>query len=220
MYALLEAAFKDEASAYRFVEERVWPQGPVCPHCGGAERIGRMNGKTTRMGSYKCYACRKPFTVKIGTVWEDSHVPLHLWLQAIYLLCTTRTSISISGLQRALGVTLITASLMAERINAALEAGHVLLPDATGGHALDAVEDDHGTEKPLPKAKQLVQKIRARALSERHQTSAGGSADERLQVNLPADVLPPATETLSLIPPAAGMRLELKPLAIDGSPLG
>jgi transposase-like protein len=52
----------------------------VCPHCGGVDRISKMGGKSTRIGAYKCYQCRKPFTVKIGTIFEASHVPMNLWL--------------------------------------------------------------------------------------------------------------------------------------------
>jgi transposase-like protein len=68
----------------------VWPEGPVCPHCGGVERISKMQGKSTRKGLYKCYQCRKPFTVRMGTIFESSKVPLHVWLQAMYLLPVQR----------------------------------------------------------------------------------------------------------------------------------
>lgn len=165
MYASLEAAFRDEAAAYRFVEGRVWPNGPVCPHCGGTDRIGKMNGKSTRIGTYKCYACRKPFTVKMGTVWEDSHVPLRLWLQAVYLLCTTQTSISIGSLQRTLGVTLITTTFMAERICSALEVEKIDKDETVETPADEIAEGSPG--KPIPKARQLVGRIRARVLAER-----------------------------------------------------
>ena len=86
--------FHDEAAAYAFVEERVWPDGPTCPHCGGVERIGKLNGKSTRIGVYKCYQCRSKFTVKVGTVFESSHVPLHIWLQAVALLTASKKGIS------------------------------------------------------------------------------------------------------------------------------
>jgi transposase-like protein len=78
--------FHDEPAAYRWVEAHIWPRGPVCPHCGGAASISKMRGKSTRIGTYKCYQCRKPFTVKIGTILEGSHLPLNLWLQAIHLI--------------------------------------------------------------------------------------------------------------------------------------
>ena len=67
---LSDRHFHDEVAAYQFVEERVWPNGPICPHCGGVDRISAMKGKSTRIGTYKCYQCRKPFTVKVGTVLE------------------------------------------------------------------------------------------------------------------------------------------------------
>ena len=67
-----EQYFHNEVAAYKFVESKIWPNGPVCPHCGGFERISPMKGKSTRIGTYKCYQCRKPFTVKIGTIFEAS----------------------------------------------------------------------------------------------------------------------------------------------------
>lgn len=62
--------FHDEQAAYAFLEARVWPNGPVCPHCGGTDRISKMKGKSTRIGAYKCYQCRSKFTVKVGTVFR------------------------------------------------------------------------------------------------------------------------------------------------------
>ena len=87
--------FHSEEAAYEFAEARLWPDGPTCPHCGATkEHVGRLRGKTNRIGLYKCYACRKPFTVKIGTVFESSHVPMRVWLQAIYLFCSSKKGIS------------------------------------------------------------------------------------------------------------------------------
>jgi transposase-like protein len=82
--------FQNEAAAFAYVEARLWPTGPVCPHCQGTDHIGRLNGKTTRPGLRKCYACKKPFTVRMGTIFEDSHLPLHLWLQIIHLMCCSK----------------------------------------------------------------------------------------------------------------------------------
>lgn len=117
---LSASALQSEAAAYAWVEERLWPNGPVCPHCGGVERISKMNGKSTRIGTYKCYQCRKQFTVKVGTVFEDSHVPMRIWLQAIYLLCSSKKGISSNQLSRTLGVTLKTAWFMGHRIREAM----------------------------------------------------------------------------------------------------
>jgi transposase-like protein len=119
--SILEAdALQNENAAYAWVEVRLWPNGPVCPHCGGVDRISKMKGKSTRVGVYKCYQCRKQFTVKVGTVFEDSHVPMRLWLQAMYLLCSSKKGISSHQLHRTLGVTLKTAWFMSHRIREAM----------------------------------------------------------------------------------------------------
>ena len=129
---------KNETDALAWVEARVWPNGPVCPHCGGFDRIGKMGGKATRIGLYKCYQCRKQFTVKVGTVFEDSHVPMNLWLQAMYLLCSSKKGISSNQLARTLGVTLKTAWFMSHRIR---EAMRVVGVEPMGG-AGEVVESD------------------------------------------------------------------------------
>ena len=120
MSILSQPQFHNEAAAYKWVEARVWPEGPNCPHCGGVERIGKMEGKSTRMGVYKCYQCRKPFTVKVNTVFESSHVKLHLWLQAMFLMASSKKGISSNQLHRTLGVTLKTAWFMSHRIREAM----------------------------------------------------------------------------------------------------
>ena len=118
---LSAAQFHNEEAAYEWVEARLWPQGPVCPHCGCAkEHVGKLQGKSTRPGLYKCYGCRKPFTVKMGTVMEASHVPLRVWLQAIYLLCSSKKGISTRQLQRTFGCGLKTAWFLSHRIREAM----------------------------------------------------------------------------------------------------
>src|SRR6202044_1797208 len=131
--SILESkCFQYEAAAYRWVEARVWPEGPICPHCGGVDRISKMAGKSTRIGTYKCYQCRKPFTVKVGTIFESSHVPLRLWLQAMFLMASSKKGISSNQLHRVLGVTLKTAWFMAHRIREAMRDG-VLAPFGSDG---------------------------------------------------------------------------------------
>ena len=130
MSSILNAPFfHDEACAYEYVEAHLWPNGPVCPHCGNADqgRIGRLAGKTTRPGLRKCYACRKPFTVKVGTIFEDSHAPMRYWLQAIFLMCSSKKGVSTRQLQRTLGVGLKTAWFMGHRIR------HAMAPAADAG---------------------------------------------------------------------------------------
>jgi transposase-like protein len=130
--------FHNEDEAFAYVEARVWPEGPVCPHCGGVERISKMQGKSTRKGLYKCYQCRKPFTVRMGTIFESSKVPLHVWLQAMYLVAGSKKGISSHQLARTLGLTVKTAWFLSHRIREAMREGGLAPFGADGG----AVEVD------------------------------------------------------------------------------
>ena len=120
MSNLSKPHFHNEEAAYEFVESKLWPDGPVCPHCKENKRISKMRGKSTRIGLYKCYACRKQFTVKIGTIFECSHVKMHVWLQAIYMVAGSKKGVSSNQLHRTLGVTLKTAWFMSHRIREAM----------------------------------------------------------------------------------------------------
>src|SRR5437016_10663069 len=115
--------FQDEAEAYKWVEAHLWPDGPVCPRCGQLDRSTKMQGKSTRIGVYKCYDCRKPFTVKIGTIFEDSHIKMHVWLQGLFLIASSKKGISSNQLHRSLGVTLKSAWFMSHRIRDAMRSG-------------------------------------------------------------------------------------------------
>lgn len=119
---LSDVHYHSEEAAYAYVEARIWPLGPVCPHCGNAEsdRIGRLLGKTTRIGLYKCYACRQPFNVKVGTVFEKSHVSMHVWLQAIYLMSASKKGISTRQLQRTFRCSMKTAWFLGHRVREAM----------------------------------------------------------------------------------------------------
>lgn len=139
MSNLSKKHFHDEQAAYDYVEARIWPNGATCPKCGERERVSKMGGKSTRIGVYKCYKCRKPFTVKVGTVFESSHVKMNLWLQAIYLICASKKGISSNQLHRILGVTLKTAWFMSHRIREAMRDG-VLAPMGGAGGIVEADE--------------------------------------------------------------------------------
>jgi transposase-like protein len=143
--ALSAPHFHNEEVAYAYVEARIWPEGPVCPHCGGVERISKMGGKSTRIGAYKCYQCRKPFTVKIGTIFEASHVPMNVWLQAMYLIAGSKKGISSNQLHRTLGVTLKTAWFMSHRIREAMRSGD-MSPFGSSGGIVEADETFIGRE--------------------------------------------------------------------------
>jgi transposase-like protein len=138
MSALSSPFFHDEQAAYDFVEGRLWARGRVCPKCGVIGQSGKLNGKSTRIGVYKCYACRKPFTVKVGTIFESSHLPMRLWLQAIFLIASSKKGISTNQLHRTLGITLKAAWFLSHRIRAAMQDGGLELFGMNGG----AVEVD------------------------------------------------------------------------------
>jgi transposase-like protein len=115
-----EPRFQTEEAAYAYVEAIVWPNGRVCPHCGVVDKSGPLKGKSTRHGVYKCYACRKPFTVKVGTIFEKSHVPMHIWLQAMHLLCSSKKGFSANQFCRVLGVDFKTGWFIGHRIREAM----------------------------------------------------------------------------------------------------
>ena len=108
--------FHDEAAAVAFIEARIWPNGPVCPHCGENARLGRLNAKGFKLGMWKCYACRKKFAVTVGTVMESSHIPLRVWLQGMHLMCSSKKGFSANQLHRILGITLKSAWFLGHRI--------------------------------------------------------------------------------------------------------
>src|SRR5271154_4689246 len=142
---------QDEEAAYAFLEARVWPNGPVCPHCGCTGRIKALAGKTTRVGLRKCYDCMKPFTVKVGTVFESSHVPLHIWLQAVHLMVSSKKGISSNQLHRTLGVTLKTAWFMSHRIRLAMQMPAEQEPMGGAGKTVEVDETYIGRVQGVPK---------------------------------------------------------------------
>ena len=146
MSLLSQKHLQDEQAAYKWVETHVWPDGPKCPHCGEQKRVSKMKGKATRIGLYKCYRCRKQFNVKIGTIFEKSHVKMHIWLQAFYLICGSKKGISSHQLHRTLGVTLKTAWFMGHRIREAMRSGS-LSPMGGGGGIVEADETYFGQQK-------------------------------------------------------------------------
>ncbi len=134
MSVLSREYFHNEAKAFEHVESILWPQGPVCPHCGNMGRIYKLEGVYTkstkknpegveRHGLKKCGECRKQFTVRIGTIFEESHIPLHKWLQAIHLMCSSKKGISSNQLHRVLEITLKSAWFLSHRIREAMREG-------------------------------------------------------------------------------------------------
>lgn len=152
MSILNKKHFYNEKAAYAFVEAHVWPDGRVCPHCGVVGENSPLKGSSTRIGVYKCYACRKPFTVKVGTIFESSHIPLHKWLQAIFLLSSSKKGISSNQLARTLEITLKSAWFMSHRIREAMRDGS-LSPLGGEGKIVEADETYHGPVSNPPKTR-------------------------------------------------------------------
>ena len=123
--------FHDIDAAYAKLESILWPHGPVCPRCGSLDRIRNVRGKTARPGLRRCGACKRQFTVTVGTVFESSHVPLNLWLQAAHLMCSSKKGMSSHQIHRILGVQYNTAWFMAMRLREAMREGR--FPEALGG---------------------------------------------------------------------------------------
>ena len=143
--------FKTEEGAFAYVESRLWPNGPVCPHCGNCDgsRIRKMTGKTTRLGLHKCNECRKPFTVRMGTIFESSHLGLHLWLQVIHLMCASKKGISTNQIQRMLQCSMKTAWFLSHRIREAMASG-TLPPLGGEGKTVEIDETFYGTRYQKP----------------------------------------------------------------------
>ncbi|MBV9860736.1 MAG: IS1595 family transposase [Alphaproteobacteria bacterium] len=152
---LNEPYFSDEQAAFDRLEAIVWPHGIVCPHCGVIGEARPLRGVKdkagrTRIGLKKCYACRKQFTVRVGTVFEASHVPLHIWFQACFLMCSSKKGISSNQLHRTLGVTLKTAWFMSHRLR---EAMRVLQMEPLGGAGKEVEADETFIGQKRPKAR-------------------------------------------------------------------
>jgi transposase-like protein len=118
MSILSQPHFHNEAAAIARLEEIVWPTGPMCPRCGGQERITPVNGG--RAGLRRCGPCKREFTVTVGTIFHRSHVKLHKWFQAAHLLASSKKGISSHQLHRTLGLTYKTAWFMSHRLREAM----------------------------------------------------------------------------------------------------
>jgi transposase-like protein len=124
---------------------RLWPNGtPVCPHCGVIGQAGRLSGQRAKpsrvypegkpiIGLWKCYACRKQFTVRMKSIFESSHVPLHIWLQAIHLIASSKKGFGTNQLQRTLGGSMKTAWFLSRRIRECMKDAQEFVAGPLGG---------------------------------------------------------------------------------------
>ena len=139
---LTKDSFHNEAAAFAYLEATLWPDGVVCPHCGTIGNATRLQTKpategkrNARIGLWKCKekACRKQFTVKVGTVFEHGRIPLHKMLQAVYLLCCSKKGCSAHQLHRVLGITYKAAWFLAHRIREAMRPASMTPMGGPGG---------------------------------------------------------------------------------------
>jgi transposase-like protein len=161
--------FHDEAAAFAKVESVLWPQGPVCPHCGCMGRIGAIKPnaeKRVRMGLKKCGDCKKQFTVRMGTIFEESKLPLHIWLQAIHLMCSSKKGVSAHQLHRTLEITYKSAWFLAHRIREAMRSDD-LSPFGQGGGVVEADETFIGRKPGMEKRVGYEHKFKVLSLVDR-----------------------------------------------------
>ena len=128
MSQLSNPIFHDETAARTWLEARVWPYGPVCKHCGVLGEATLMKGKTTRPGLYQCNACREPFTVTMGTLYERSKVPLHTWLAVTHLMMSSKKGMSALQISRMIGKPYKTVWFLCHRIRESLKTSPDLAP--------------------------------------------------------------------------------------------
>ena len=153
----------DEAAAFTHVEEMLWTAGPVCPHCGIVDKAFKLEGVRTkpskrnpegkvRYGLWKCHECRKQFTVRKGTIFEESHLPLHLWLQAIHIMVSSKKGISSHQLHRVLGITYKSAWFLTHRIRECMRSSALAGFGGNGG-VVEVDETFIGQNPDKPKKK-------------------------------------------------------------------
>ena len=167
MQILTDPIFHDEEAAYRYVESILWPDGPICPKCGTIGNAYELKGKRSRVGLRRCRDCKKDFTVKIGTIFEDSHVKMYQWLQAMYLMSASKKGFSAHQLHRMLGVTYKTAWFMAHRIREAMRSGSFKAPLGGEGKKVEADETFIGRKKGVPVNRGTAHKMAVLSLVER-----------------------------------------------------
>ena len=108
--------FPDAETARIYLESRLWPNGPTCPVCNSGERI-----TTRKDGFYRCNECSEDFTVRTGTMFERSHIPLHKWIYAMYLMVTARKSVSSLQIAKEIGITQKSAWFTTKRLESLIE---------------------------------------------------------------------------------------------------
>jgi transposase-like protein len=160
-------AFTDDNAAREAIEAELWPNGPVCPRCGSMDRIGKVSGKTARPGLHNCAACKRQFTVTVGTIFERSKVSLSKWWLAVHLLAASKKGMSSHQLMRMLGVSYPTAWFMSHRIREAMRSGSFSPPMGGEGAVVEVDETFIGRKEGMPKRRGYAHKHAVLTLVER-----------------------------------------------------
>ena len=170
MSALSRPEFHNEEAAFTHLEEIIWGEDKVCPHCGGLDRITKVKAnpeKRIRVGLWRCGDCKKQFTVKVGTVFEHMRIPLHVAMQAVYLMTSSKKGISAHQLHRTLEITYKSAWFLAHRIREAMRSGD-LTPFGADGGAVEVDETFIGCKKGRKVRHGYEHKMKVLALVERN----------------------------------------------------
>lgn len=170
MSVLSKPYFHNEEAAFAHLESVIWGEQPICPHCGGVDRITKVKAnpaKRVRVGLWRCGDCKKQFTVKIGTVFEHARIPLHKMLQAVYLVTSSKKGISAHQLHRTLEITYKSAWFLLHRIREAMRDGSDLPPMGGNGGTVEVDETFIGRKKGMPKKRAFHHKMKVLALVDR-----------------------------------------------------
>jgi transposase-like protein len=150
MSVLSRPYFHNDEAAFAHLESVLWTDGAKCPHCGSLGK--HYDLRKTRVGLRKCQDCRKQFTVKVGTVFESAHIPLHKMLQAVYLMCASKKGVSAHQLHRILGITYKSAWFLAHRIREAMRSGDLSPMGGPGSSGIVEADETYiGRLKGVPK---------------------------------------------------------------------
>uniref|UniRef100_UPI003B525639 IS1595 family transposase n=1 Tax=Roseovarius indicus TaxID=540747 RepID=UPI003B525639 len=202
MSVLSKPYMHDEAEAFKHVESIIWTDGPVCPHCGVVDRAYRLEGVRTkpskknpegveRHGLWKCRDCRKQFTVRKNTIFEDSHIPMHKWLQAIHLMVSSKKGISSHQLHRVLEITHKSAWFMSHRIREAMRSD-TSVDFGAGGGDVEIDETFIGVDKDANtdvKSRNWVQRNKLLTLVDRNTGKARSMVIDDLKVSTIAPIV-------------------------------
>ncbi len=199
--------FHNEEAAFAALEAIMWPgsKPPHCPCCGVADKCNRLAVQTSKAskrnpkgkpvyGLWKCYACRQKFTVRKGTIFEESRLELHLWFQAAYLMCSSKKGVSANQLHRTLHVTLKTAWFLAHRLREAMRDGNLAVPFGGGGGMVEVDETYIGHQKGKPKKRAFHHNMKVLTLVDRETRQARSVVVENIR---PATIAPILRENMA-----------------------